>query len=372
MTLSSRLSRACALAAIAAIAGLGLLIGSEASSGASARSAGATSLPSPVSLARQFLRDYATNDGRILRRDQGSDIVSEGQAYGMILAEVAGQPATARTIWSWTHAHLQRSDRLMSFHASSSGKVLDTQPASDADVLMAWALLRYRGVDATALHADGREIANAVLAQETVTAPDGTTLLTAGPWATGSPAALDPSYWMPPIFVALARETGDNQWKTLAADSVRTLRAITRDGQELPPDWARLDGNAARPQRAPDGSAPHIQYGLDAQRVPAWFATACTPSARALAADWWSTLRTPSRQPDIALSLDGTVISSLRNPLGYVAASASAQAAGHSSTERSLLGAAGKQAKSYATYYGNAWVALGQALLGHTLGLCRS
>ena len=373
MRVSNRLSRTGATAAIAAL--IGLLAGCDGSStgtGTGAGSAGARSLPSAPTLAREFLRDYATSDGRILRRDQGNDIVSEGQAYGMILAEVAGQPGTARTIWSWTHAHLQRSDRLISFHASSTGAVLDTQPASDADVLTAWALLRYRGTDATALHADGREIANAVLAQETVTTPDGTTLLAAGPWATGSPAALDPSYWMPAVFNALARETDDSQWDTLSASSVQTLRAITHGGRELPPDWARLVGNLASPQRAPNGSAQHLQYGLDAQRLPVWFATACTPSGRSLAADWWSKLRIPSRQPAIALSLDGTVINSARNPLGDVAASASAQAGGHVSTERALLAAAGGQARSYATYYGNAWLALGRALLGHTLGLCGS
>jgi endoglucanase len=372
MRISSRLSRAGATAAIATLGGLGLLSGCGGGSQTGVSPAGAKSLPSALTLARHFLRDYATGDGRVLRRDQGSDIVSEGQAYGMILAEVAGQPGTARTIWSWTHAHLQRSDRLISYHASSTGAVLDTQPASDADVLTAWALLRYRGTDATALHADGREIANAVLAQETVTTPDGTTLLAAGPWATGSPAALDPSYWMPAVFDALGRETADSQWNTLAVNSVQTLRVITRGGRELPPDWARLDGNVASPQRAPNGSAQQIQYGLDAQRLPVWFATACTPSGRSLAAGWWSNVRVPSRQPDIALSLDGAVINSARNPLGDIAASASAQAAGHVSTERALLVAAGDQAKSYSTYYGNAWVALGRALLGHTLGLCGS
>jgi endoglucanase len=290
----------------------------------------------------------------------------------MILAGVAGRPRTLRTIWSWTRSHLQRPDRLISYHASRTGAVLDTEPASDADVLTAWGLLRYRGVHAAALHTDGREIADAVLAHETVTTPGGATLLAAGPWATGSPAALDPSYWMPAVFGALSRETGDREWNRLAHDSVRALQTITHDGRELPPDWARLDGNVATPERAPNGTARHVQYGLDAQRLPVWFATACTRPAQGLAADWWSKLRVPSHQPVIALSLDGAVINSLRNPLGYVAASASAQAADRPSMEHELLASAVEQSKNDRTYYGDAWIALGRALLGHAVGLCRS
>ena len=47
--------------------------------------------PSRASDARaadRFLAGYVTGDGRVIRRDQGGDIVSEGQAYGMLIAEV--------------------------------------------------------------------------------------------------------------------------------------------------------------------------------------------------------------------------------------------------------------------------------------------
>jgi endoglucanase len=35
---------------------------------------------------RDFLDHYVEGDGRVVRRDEGGDVVSEGQAYGMLIA----------------------------------------------------------------------------------------------------------------------------------------------------------------------------------------------------------------------------------------------------------------------------------------------
>ena len=113
--------------------------------------------------AARFLTRYVTGDGRVIRHDQGGDIVSEGQAYGMLIAEIAGRPALARTIWSWTNAHLGRPDGLFASHASGTGQIEDPHSATDADVLIAYALLRYTGPDQAALHSAGRRVAEAVL-----------------------------------------------------------------------------------------------------------------------------------------------------------------------------------------------------------------
>ena len=36
-------------------------------------------------VAGQFLDEYVEPDGRVVRRDEGGDVVSEGQAYGMLI-----------------------------------------------------------------------------------------------------------------------------------------------------------------------------------------------------------------------------------------------------------------------------------------------
>jgi endoglucanase len=307
----------------------------------------------------------------VVRTDQGGDTVSEGQAYGLVLAQAVGDDAAFARIWQWTRTHLQRSDGLVSYHADATGRVLDPQPASDADLLIAWALLRARGPDAAALQADGRRVATAVLAEETTRSPDSGLLLTAGPWATGRPATLNPSYWALPVMRELASLTGDRRWDDMAATAVSLTSEITDGGRMLPPDWAALPASGiARAQSSANGGQDPPQYGLDAQRTVVWFAASCDPRARALAAAWWSILKDPARQRPIALDLRGTVLNAVAAPLPYVAAAASARAAGDQSASMRLMQQAVAQQRMSPTYYGAAWSALGPMLLGRASSGC--
>lgn len=313
-------------------------------------------MPSPNALAVGFLDRYVKPSGAVVRTDQGGDVVSEGQAYAMVLAEMAGRPQTVRLVWTWTHTHLQRSDGLLSWHAKSDGTVLDPQSAGDADALTAYALLHYRGTGAAAMAAAGKQIASAILAHETVQVA-GQTVLAAGPWAiTASPQVVDPSYWMPSVFRAIAAATQDGRWTTLADTSVQMLSALTHDGSQLPPDWAHVQGNALVPASAPGTSNPP-GYGFDAQRVPVWLAVDCTQGARQLAARWWS-------------RLDGQSAST--SPLAEVATAAAADAAGKASSGKAALNAGIHAAQDHPTYYGDAWAALGSQLLAGRAPACTS
>lgn len=307
--------------------------------------------------ADRFLARYVTGDGRVIRHDQGGDIVSEGQAYAMLLAEAAGRPERARTIWSWTAAHLRGPDGLFAWHATGSGEVVDPQSATDADVLIAYALLRYAGPGEAELHTQGRRVAAAVLAGESATLPDGEPLLVAGPWAKAtSPPTVNPSYLMPGVFAALARLTGDARWTQAARASVAAIRELSADGRRLPPDWAVLAGRRLVAAPAPDGSAG-VRYGPDAARLPIWFATACTPDARALAASWWrSSLSSADR--------------SATSPLSLMADAAAATAAGDAAAAGRLRDRAAALAAHIPTYYGDAWVGLGSALLDGSIDPC--
>ena len=112
--------------------------------------------------------------------DEGGDTVSEGQAYGMLLAVALGDEQRLRHLWSWTDEHLQRDDGLLAWRWADGG-IVDHEAATDADLLAAAALALAGDRGDADLTADARLINDAVLAHEVVTL--GTSpVLVAGPW----------------------------------------------------------------------------------------------------------------------------------------------------------------------------------------------
>ncbi|HEX5190447.1 MAG TPA: glycosyl hydrolase family 8 [Streptosporangiaceae bacterium] len=333
---------------------------------------GAGTPSGPPKSVPRFLDAYVRPDGRVARPDQGGDTVSEGQAYGLLLAEANGDDSAFRRIWAWTRDHLELRSGLFAYHADAAGRVLSRQPASDADVLIAWALLRYGGQGAAAMHRAGRQVAAAILAHEVTTGPHGMPVLTAGPWATGRPASLDPSYWSLTALQGLARLTGQQEWTRLASSAVSITRTLTRNGRLLPPDWAALSSSGVlRAEPAPDGSQPQTQYGPDAQRTVVWFATSCDAGVRKLAARWWPMLQTANRAHALSLRPDGNVLNGTPAPLALVASAAAAHAAGDDHATTDLLHGATAVQRAHPTYYGGAWDALGSVLLtSRGLGAC--
>jgi len=298
---------------------------------------GPTAAPQ-VPAATAWLHRYVQADGRVSRLDQGGDTVSEGQSYALVLALAVHDDATFDRVWRWTREHLQRPDGLLAYHASATGQVLDRTPATDADLVVAWALLR---------HGDpaGGRISDAVRRLETVSV-GGRRVLAAGPWATGQPATLNPSYWAFPVLRDLARLEPRAGWGELA-DGASAVLAVLPD--PLPPDWARADGSVVRAEPSPDGARP-TEYGPDAQRVLAWSAWSCVPADRAAA----RRAAPAVAQPVLSSDLRGRPVRRDASALAQVAASAAQETAGsapHSS-------AAASTAQRFPTYYGDAWVAL--------------
>lgn len=96
-----------------------------------------------------------------------------------------------------------------------------------------------------------------------------------------------------------------------------------------------------------------------------WEAASCDAAARSASARDWSILRRSHGEgARLACTTAGRATSGKVNPLGLVAAAASATAAGRHGAAQSLLARADEQAHRTPTYYGDAWVALGRVLLG--------
>lgn len=358
--------RTCRLVLVLAAVGL-LASACSSGDGVSATSAASPSAPSAVLAAsRAFLAHYVTAEGRVVRRDQGGDTVSEGQAYALLVATAIGAESQLSRIWAWTHTHLEQPSGLLASRWAD-GRVVDSSGAADADSQAAWALAlagsRFHRTDWTGA---ARRLGIAVADHEIGYDDAGTPVLAAGPWAArpNTAVTVEPGYWTPPATRTLAALTGDKRWRDLVAAQPRQLARLTDDGQTLPPDWAQTrPGNTFTAIAAPSGGAP-VQSGPDGLRALVWSAVG---GERPLATRWWSLLSGTATAAPLARGLDGRPSVEDRSALSAVSAAAVAHAAGHGHACARLLDLADRIDATYPSYYGAAWAALGRILLTTTL-----
>ncbi|HEU4979170.1 MAG TPA: glycosyl hydrolase family 8 [Solirubrobacteraceae bacterium] len=321
--------------------------------------------------AARFLTRYVERDGRVVRTDQGGDTVSEGQAYALLLTAATGERARFARVWGWTRTHLQRPDGLLASRWDG-GRVVDRQPAADADLDAARALLvAAKRFHRPAYRAAALRIARGVIASETARI-GGRLVLVAGPWAR-SRAIVDPSYFAPRTFELLAAAGGDARWTELEASSVAIVAALQGHRSGLAPDWARATGAGATPIGTPAQPAAQARHGYDAVRIAPRFAEACSPTARRQAAASWPALGPAVGAGRVAAVYDlgGTPLTQDEHPAALAGAAAAAAGAGDAKAARLLLRGAGALAARSPSYYGDAWAALAPILLrSRSLGGC--
>lgn len=324
-----------------------------------------TPLRAPPEPAR-FLARYVEGDGRVVRRDGAGDTVSEGQAYAMLLAAAIGDEETFRRVWRWTRAHLRRADGLLSW-LWREGRVTDAEPASDADLDAARALLvASRRFGDRSYEGEARRLAGAILREETVSSERGPVLV-AGPWARRrNPPVVNPSYFSPRAYDDLGAATSDARWADLSDAGREMLSRLLGDGRRLPPDWALLgEGGELSPAGDPNKPGSQPRFGADAARIPVRLAESCEGADRALAAELWPVLRDGVRRDGLTrfLRLDGGPAEAGNAPAALVGAAGAADAAKATDARDDLLRDAAAADARDPRYYGAAWVALGRVML---------
>lgn len=322
--------------------------------------------------ANAFLDKYVAEDGRVRRIDQGDDTVGEGQAYGMLLAAAIGDEERFDSIWGWTKDNLVRPDGLISF-LWANGKVTDPEPASDADIDAARALLvascRFKRPE---LRDEALKLAAAILSQETANF-QGSPVLVAGPWAAKrNPIVLNPSYFSPATFAVLGTASGDGKWGSLSASARSVTEILMPSEGSLPPDWASVKGAKPVAIGTPDNPGGKPTFGFDAARTLVRMAEDPDPAGARIAAKAWPAYE-GQKPADIVVEhdIDGQPSGGTKHAMGLVAAAGAAQAAGKTRDAAKLLDAAEALDKRDPTYYGSAWVALGRVMLtSDTLNAC--
>jgi endoglucanase len=212
-----------------------------------------------------FRQRFVEADGRVVDDAQGKVSHSEGQGFAMLLAVHHDDRATFERLWQWTRKNLQtREDALFAWRWEAKTGVVDRNDASDADMLIAWALLRagekWRNTDYAAAGVRIAQDIRKVLLKRTT---HGLILL---PGASGfekpDGTTINLSYWVLPAFRDIARADPSPEWDELVKSGMAILQYSRFGRWGLPPDWLRLDRTVAPAEGFPP------RFGYDAVRIP--------------------------------------------------------------------------------------------------------
>lgn len=212
----------------------------------------APSVPSTLWPAwEEFKKRFMNEGGRIISNDDdGTRTYSEGQSYGLFFALAANDRASFDKILRWTESNLCNGDMTARLPAWLWGKrkegdwgVIDTNPASDSDVWIAyalgeagrlWGVARYRALSSL--------LAARILREETTHIPGlGLTLLPAPVGFVEGPGRwrLNPSYVPMQVMHWLAATEASLAWAQVAESSLKVLMGSAPKG--FSPDWTIYD-----------------------------------------------------------------------------------------------------------------------------------
>jgi len=242
--------------------------------------AGAASPPGPACLDRSdwpaFAARHLQADGRIVDFDTPrQQSTSESQSYGLFFSLVHGDRAAFRRILDWTVANLcdgQPDRRLPAWQwgrrDDGGWGVIDANPASDADLWIAYALLEAgRLWQQPAYTALARQMLVLVIREEVVRLPGLGAMLLPWPRSVGKGPVwrLNASYMPLPLLRRLAAENPAGPWSEIAQNTVRMVAATSPHG--FVPDWCAWSearqAFVTDPEKGAEGS-------YDAIRVYLW------------------------------------------------------------------------------------------------------
>ena len=214
----------------------------------------------------RFKQAYVESDGRVMDTGQGRISHSEGQGFTMLFAVHYGDRAAFDRVWQWTKRNLQVRDDALLAWKWEQGAVTDRNNASDADILVAWALARAAEKWREPEHlASARRIAQDIRGKLLKRVSHGLVLLPAlEGFEKPDGLTINLSYWVFPALRELARVDPAPEWETLNKSGLSILRYSYFGRWRLPPDWLRLSDPVT------PGGTPPERFGYDAVRIPVY------------------------------------------------------------------------------------------------------
>ena len=236
----------------------------------------------PWPLWDSYTARFLDGQGRVIDHNGQDKTTTEGEAYAMFFALVAGDRSRFDKLLDWTEANLAQGDLTVRLPAWSWGKapdggwrVLDEHPAADADLWMAYTLCEAGRLWRNPRYEQlGKLMASRVATQEVVLVPGvGTTLI---PGAQGfhpdqQTWFVNPSYMPPPLLAYFAKRNPAQPW----GEVLDSLPAILQTNGGFVMDWVSAGATGVKPSVNPgmlmtglSSAAPVGSY--DAIRMYLW------------------------------------------------------------------------------------------------------
>lgn len=237
---------------------------------------------------RAFKAAHLIAAGRIV--DSGNAGVShtEGQGYGMLIAEAAGDRNAFDSIYAWTETTLARNyDALFSWRYAPGEpvKVSDPNNATDGDILIAWALMRagHRWRDAHLLERSAQ--IRAAIAEHCVRRQGSRTLLLPGTVGYDRPdrTTVNLSYYIWPALDQFRQSGQEPVWAELIRDGETLLAESQANPLSLPTDWTDV---TVENKVMPATDKPP-RFGFDAVRIPLYLMLGGRVAKAAPVARYW-------------------------------------------------------------------------------------
>jgi endoglucanase len=298
------------------------------------RAAGCTAAPADWPLWSSFIERFGQDDGRVVDYSVPQlHSTSEGQSYGMFFALVANQPERFERMWRWSVANLAGGNVARRLPAWQWGQrkdgnwgVIDNNPASDADLWFAYALLEaarlWKRPD---YEADARTLLARITQDEVVDLPGLGKMLLPGPVGFSFPDQklwrLNASYLPLPLLRRFAQADPKGPWHAIANNTIHLLNDASPRGYA--PDWiawratdVNRGGWVVDPQTGDTGSYDAIRTYLWAGMLNATD-PAAAPLRRALGG-MATAVELAETAPEKVQTTTGVVQGT--GPIGFVAA----------------------------------------------------
>lgn len=205
-----------------------------------------------------FRDNLISSDGRVIDPSTPASVTtSEGQSYALFFALVNNDRDSFERVLGWTANNLAAGDLARRLPAWQWGRaedgqwhVLDSNPASDSDVWIAYTLTEAgQRWHEPRLEALGRAVAARIIDSESVELPGLGLMLLPGPIGF-HPAAgrwrLNPSYLPVQLLRGLGSRLGEPAWSALADNAGRLLQQVAPRGYA--PDWVGYEaGRGVQP-----------------------------------------------------------------------------------------------------------------------------